>query len=185
METSYLVLTVILSSAAAGYSTYYLNVSKDRLWFERRKAEELYLAVQTLERELSNFFGTRYSLMGDNRRISEPEKEALGRAGCHLVTAKMLIGFYFPSLSSALARVIAAVTTAHNGLRAFEKAGAEDSGDLLTILDNAIAQLKDALEGLKATIIDSGRPMAQGGRFALFWRPTKGAGAGRVVRVSA
>ena len=116
-------LTVLLSAAAAGCATYRLNVSKERLWFTGRKAEELYCVVEALERELSNLFGSRYSLLGDERPASGPDKEDLQRAGAHFVTAKMLVGFYFPSLSPALARAIAAVTTAHAGLKAWEEAG--------------------------------------------------------------
>ena len=185
METAYLVLTALLGATTAGFSTYYLNISKDRLWFRRRKAEELYCTVQSLDRELSSFFGTRYSLMGDNTRSSEPEKEALRRAGEHLVTAKMLIGFYFPSISSALARTIAAVASAHQSLKSLEAAHAEDRQQLLAVLDNAVAMLKDSLEGLEASIIDIDRPTAKRGPLMLFRRPTKQMNAGRILRVAA
>jgi hypothetical protein len=185
MDTAYLVLTVVLSAIAAGCSTYYLNVSKDRLWFKHRKAEELYCTVQSLDRELSSFFGTRYSLMGDNTPSSGPEKEALRRAGEHLVTAKMLIGFYFPSISSALARTIAAVASAHQSLKALEAAHTEDRQKLLAVLDNAVVMLKDALEGLEASIIDIDRPEATRGSPMLFRRPTKQINAGRILRVAA
>ena len=182
METVYIVLTIAFSAIAAGCSTHYLNVSKERLWFKRRKAEELYCAVQSLDRELSSFFGTRYSLMGANTRNSEPEKEALRRAGEYLITAKMLIGFYFPTISSSLARTIAAVASAHQSLKSLEAAHNEDRQQLLGVLDNAVAALKDSLEGLEAAIIDIDRPTAK--RAPLLGRPTKQINAGRVLRVA-
>ena len=184
METTYIVLTILLSAIAAGYSTYYLNVSKDKLWFKRRKAEELYCAVQSLDRELSSFFGARYSLMGNNTRGSEVEREALRRAGEHLVTAKMLIGFYFPSISSVLARTIAAVASAHQSLKSLEAAHTEDRQQLLAVLDNAVAMLKDSLEALEASIVDLNRPIANRGPLMLFRRRTKQMNAGRILRVA-
>lgn len=185
MEAAFLLLTVLLSSAAAGCATYRLNVSKERLWFTGRKAEELYCVVEALERELSNLFGSRYSLLGDDRRASGPEKEDLQRAGAHFVTAKMLVGFYFPSLSSALARAIAAVTTAHASLRTWEEAGKAERDHHLITLDNAVTELKDALEALKAAVIEKGRLAYVGSSFALAWRSTKARNAGRVLQVPA
>lgn len=185
METAYLVLTVLLSAIAAGYSSYCLNVSKDRLWFKRRKAEELYCTVQSLDRELSSFFGTRYSLMGDNTRGSEPERDALRRAGEHLVNAKMLIGFYFPHISPALARTIAAAASAHRSLKSLEATETEDRQQLLAVLDNAVAMLKDSLEGLEASVIDIHRPTAKRGPREFFRRPTEQVNTGRILRVAA
>ncbi len=185
MEAAFLVLTVLLSSAAAGCATYRLNVSKEQLWFTGRKAEELYCVVEALERELSNLFGSRYSLLGDERRASGPQREDLQKAGAHFVTAKMLVGFYFPTLAPALARALAAVTTAHAGLGTWEEAAKAERDRHLIGLDNAVTELKDALEALKAAVIEKGRLAHLGSPFARLWPPAMASHAGRVLQVPA
>ena len=107
------------------------------------------------------------------------------RAGIQLVNAKMLVGFYFPSLSPALARTIAAVTTAHASLRLWEKAGSSGGDDLLVGLDKDIVALKDALEAFKAAIIENGRSATHRAPFVALRRPAKPMIEGRVLRVAA
>ena len=111
---------------------------------------------------------------------------ALEKAGASLVNAKMLVGFYFPSLAPALACTIAAVTTAHGALRRWEGAEAATSGDdLLIALDRDVAALKDALEIFKTAIIETGRAARQPASFVVRRRPAKLPPEGRVLRVAA
>lgn len=180
-----MLITVIVSAVMAGLVTYKINVSRESQCFIGRKAEELYCSAESIDRELSRFFGERYSLVQSDRRAAACGDDDLQRAGLKLVNAKMLVGFYFPALSPALARTIAAVTTAHVSLRLWEEALSPGRDALLAGLDKDIVALKDALEAFKAAIIDNGRSASQRAAFALFRRPVKPMIAGRVLRVAA
>jgi len=184
MEPALMFVTIVVSAAMAGVVTYAINESREARGFIGTKAEELYCCAESIDRELSRFFGERYCLIAADRRRADRGDDALQTAGMKLVNAKMLVGFYFPSLSPALARAIAAVTTAHASLRLWEKSGASGGDDLLAGLDRDIVVLKDALEAFKAAIIANGRA-SHGLSFAAWRRPAKPAIEGRVLRVAA
>ncbi|MGD1037711.1 MAG: hypothetical protein ABR878_11050 [Roseiarcus sp.] len=185
MELAFMLITIIVSSVMAGLVTYKVNESRESQCFIGKKAEELYCSAEAVDRELSRFFGDRYSIIGSDRRGAVSGDDALQRAGVKLVNAKMLVGFYFPSLSPALARTIAAVTTAHTSLGLWEKAASSGRDDLLIGLDRDIAALKDALEAFKGAIIDSGRTASNRTPFASLRRRAKPMVEGRVLRVAA
>ncbi|HEY1942253.1 MAG TPA: hypothetical protein VGH40_09030 [Roseiarcus sp.] len=186
MELALMFVTIVISAVMAGLVSYKVNESKDGRRFVGNKAEELYCHAESIDREFCRFFGDRYSLVGAARSAIGSGDEALERAGATLVNAKMLVGFYFPSLAPALARTIAAVTTAHGALRRWEGASGTASGDDLVIaLDRDVAALKDALESLKAAIIETGRAASQPASLIVLRRPAKPALEGRVLRVAA
>jgi hypothetical protein len=185
MELAFMLITVIVSAVMAGMVTYKINESRESQCFIGKKAEELYCSAESIDRELSRFFGDRYCLVRPGRPSATPCDDALQRAGMRLVNAKMLVGFYFPALSPALARTIAAVTTAHGSLRRWESADAAGGDDLVVGLDKDIAALKDALEAFKAAIIEQGRAANDRPAFPAFRRPAKPMIEGRVLRVAA
>lgn len=184
MQLAFMLVTIIASAVMAGLVTYKMNESKETKCFIGRKAEELYCHAEAIDRELSRFFGDRYALVDASRRSAESGNDALQAAGAILVNAKMLVGFYFPSLSPPLARTIAAVTTAHAALQLWEKAG-PGRDDLLVGLDRDVVALKDALESFKTAIIESGRLASHPAPLVAFRRPPKPAIEGRVLRVAA
>jgi hypothetical protein len=178
-----LFFTVVLSAVCAGLSTFYLNASKETLTFWRQKAEQLFVETEMLERLLSNYFDRGYSLM-DSNIVALDEKE-LDKAGGHVATMKMLIGLYFSDLNPTLSRVIAAIATAHRGLRAVRKAGSSDRAALIEAVDAAVCDLKDALDCLKDSVAKDARVLNRGGMANLFWRPSRTAVVGRVAQVPA
>lgn len=185
MELALMLITIIISAVMAGLVTYKINESRESQLFVGKKAEELYFSVEAIDRELSQFFGDRYSLVGSYRRGASSSNDDLQRAGIKLVNAKMLVGFYFPALSPALALTIAAVTTAHASLGVWETAGESAGDDLLVGLDKDIVALKDALEAFKAAIIETGRTASRRRPLATLTRPAKPMIEGRVLRVAA
>jgi len=173
MEFAFVLVTAGLSAVMAGLVTYRVNESKEARSFRGRKAEELYGAVEAIDRELSRFFDSRCAIADSSRRVGASSDDRLDIAGAKLVDAKMLVGFYFPALSSALARCIAAVATAHASLRLWECAGGADRDDLLEGFDRDVVAVKDSLESFKAAIIDSGRLASQPTRLIAWRRRTK------------
>jgi hypothetical protein len=178
-----LFFTIVLSSAGAGLSTFYLNASKETLAFWRQKAEQLFVETEVLERLLSNYFDRGYSLMESN--VAAPDEKELDKAASHVAVMKMLIGLYFSDLSPTLSRVIAAIATAHRGLRAVQKAGASDRAALIESVDAAVCDLKDALDCLKDGVAKDARLLSRGGMANVFWRPSRTAVVGRVAQVPA
>jgi hypothetical protein len=185
MELASMFITVLVSSIMAGLVTYKVNDSKETKCFLAKKAEELYCYAEAVDRELSRFFGERYSIVGPEPRNAEFGEDALRTAGAKLVSAKMLVGFYFPALSSALARTIAAATTAHASLKVWENAEGSERDPLLIGLDRDIVALKDSLESFKTGIIESGRTANNRAVFVAFRRPATPMAEGRILRVAA
>lgn len=186
MQLALLFVTTIVSALAAGCAAYLLNISRDRLWFTANKAEELYCIVDLLERELSKVFARSYSLIDSRRTPTETRGNDFQGAGIHFASARMLVGFYFPLLSPTLARSIAAATSAHAALQSCDDASAADRESRIVALDNAVIELKDALEAFKANVVECGRKAQLEGLFALLWRPAPPKrNAGRVMRVRA
>jgi hypothetical protein len=179
MDFAFMLVTAGLSAVMAGLVTYKVNESKEARSFRGRKAEELYRAVEALDRELSRFFEGRCTIADSNRRAGGSSDDALQIAGATLV------GFYFPGLSSALARCIAAVATAHASLRLWENASAGRRDDLLVGLDRDVVAVKDSLESFKAAIINHGRAAIQPTRLMASLRPVAVNAPSRALRVAA
>ncbi len=184
MELVSIFMTLVASVILAAYVTYKMNESRDLRWFMGKKAEELYCSAEAIDREVSKYFGSKYSFSAICGEKLENEQEALIKIGGELVNSKMLIGFYFQSLSPALARTIAAVATALTSLQHWEKADPKEREAFLERLDKDVAGLKDALEAFKTAIIGAGRPAALRASLALFRRPSQ-VQNGRVLRVAA
>ena len=154
MTPAILILTVLTSAIAAGAVTYFLNVSKERLFFIGRKSEDLYCTVEALDAEISSFYAKRYALVGSSDHPAGSEN--LHRANGHFATARMLVGLYFPALSLDLARAGAAAATAQRSLDTLEHAAEANPGHLLEALDAAVCDLKDSLDALKSAILTRG-----------------------------
>jgi hypothetical protein len=184
MEFAFMLVTAGLSAVMAGLVTYKINESKEARSFRSRKAEELYCAVDALDRELSRFFDPRSAIADSSRRVSISGGDALEIAEARLVDAKMLVGFYFPALTSALARCVAAVATAYASLRLWESAGGAHRDDLLEGFDRDVVAVKDSLESFKAAIIDSGRDVNQPTPLIAWRRPTPVGAPSRALRVA-
>lgn len=183
MDLATVFLTLLASSILAALVTYRMNESKDRRWFMGRKAEELYCAAEAIDREVSKYFGSKYAFGAVGRAKAGDDEFALMKIGTEFVNAKMLIGFYFPTLSPDLARPIAALTTAVGSLKEWEMADASGQEQQLHRLDADVASLKDALEAFKAAILRAGRtPKPRYGLPGLR-RPAETSN-GRVLRVA-
>jgi hypothetical protein len=181
-----MLLTALLSAAGAGVSTFYLNASKDAMTFWGKKAEELYTEAELVDRTLSRYFEEGYSFVQKPTQGSSFDEKALENAGGHFASIKMLVGFYYPALTSPLTRAISATATAHRMLRGACSAQQQDRDALLESLDSAVCEVKDALEALKDGILKEGRILSSGKFSALLWRPLKPTSAGgRILNVPA
>ena len=148
-----IVMAGLLSALSAGLSTYYLNFSREIAALETKKAEELYLELEYFDRIVASFFGDCYSLLDGSLAPMEHHSAKLLAAGEHLAKIRMLISFYFPRLTTPLARMVAATATAHRKLSQAEKSSLEQRLTLLQTADAAVCDVKDAIEALKVSIL--------------------------------
>jgi hypothetical protein len=183
MTLALLVLTVVASAIAAGAATYFLNISKERLLFVGRKSEELYCTLEALDVDLSAFYSKRYSLVGASEERTGIEH--LHRAKAYFATVRMLIGLYFPNLAPDLARVSAAAVTAQHGLEGLEHAAQSGRAQPIEALDAAVCDLKDAIDGLKAAVLTTGRRANDRKFYAFSWRSPEIVRERRVLQVQA
>ena len=130
--------TAGLSAAIAGFLAY--RVAEDRGARSTRsgKAEELHRPAEALDVEAARFFDPRCAVADSNRQLGVAGDDPLPIVAARLADAKMLVGFCFSQLSTALARCVAAIATAEASLRLWERsadaaivdAGARQRADL-------------------------------------------------------
>ena len=147
------VMAGLLSAISAGLSTYYLNFSREIAAIGTKKAEELYLELENFDRSIASFFENCYSLLDGSVAPVEGNNDRLFAAGERLAKIRMLVGFYFPRLSTPLARMIAATATAHRKLSQVEKSPLEDRLAVLQGADAAVCEVKEAIDALKTAIL--------------------------------
>lgn len=185
MEFALLLLTILLSATCAGLVTHRLNISKERLSFRVRKAEDVYCTAEQLEEILNNFFADSYSLinycLARENDVGPEVTEAVAR---HFSRLKMLIGFYFPSLRPGLSRVTSAASSAYATLQAYKKAPSEEKESLAQILDVAVVEMKEAFEAMKENILAVGETEHNGLRLAFLKRSQKTLPSSRVMPVA-
>jgi hypothetical protein len=164
MTPAILILKVFMSGIAAGVATYWLNISKERLLFLGQKSEELYRTLEAVDFELSCFYSKRYSLVGGSPGTAGAEN--MQRAKAHFATVRMLIGLYFPALTTALSRACAAASTAQRSLEALEVALEAEPRHLINELDVSVCEMKDSFDALKGAVLAAGRAANQRKFFA-------------------
>ena len=83
--------------------------------------------------------------------LSPAKRLCLGQAAPGLRQIRMLVGFYFPSLWPQVKPADSAITATADGLRDFQRHRFQ--GNSLLILDNLVADMRDALDALKHAVI--------------------------------
>ncbi len=185
MEFALLLLTILLSATCAGLVTHRLNISKERLSFRVRKAEDVYCTAEQLEDVLNNFFADSYSLVNHCLPRENEADAKIGEAvGQHFSRLKMLIGFYFPGLRPSLSRVTSAAASAYGALQAYNKAPREEKEPLAEILDVSVVEMKEAFEAMKENILTVGAKEHVGRRLVFLNRSQKAMRSSRVMPVA-
>lgn len=63
MNLAIALLTVVMSGVVAAMVTYHLNTTKEHVFFMRRKGDELYLAAESYDRNLTSHFVSAYRVI--------------------------------------------------------------------------------------------------------------------------
>jgi mannose-1-phosphate guanylyltransferase len=151
MSISLALLQLVAAVATAATATYLIVESREKRQFLSTKAEELYTAVETVDRSLVEFFGQAYALICEGRALRPSTDYAWSLLQQEQAKVHMLVSFYFPTLWTELKRGDAGVATAMAALVEFEQRHPEESA--LLALDHLVHDMKDALEALKHAVV--------------------------------
>jgi hypothetical protein len=159
-------LTILMSGVVAAVVTYRLNTTREHVFFMRKKAEELYLAVDQYDRVLSSHFLPGYSLIKGELDWNQFNDLAIKHADKSHVDASlqmmMLIQIYFPNIQPFLDKyseqreALNSILWAHK--REFKRG--RDGTKFLKPFDDAMKKLILASDNLKKAIIAEARTFA-------------------------
>jgi hypothetical protein len=157
------ILFAVLLVASSAIVTYFISISRERLWLCSKKSEELYYKVEETHHELASFFRDRYEL---ERLVVFPrsgnELSALDR---HIVDMKICVGLYFPALEQTLSSTLNAIGTGFDLLKLAEASDETTRERALHNLDFAVSNMRDSFEQFKKDILSTGRVEKIGTRF--------------------
>lgn len=147
----FLGIFVVVSSAMASY---FMGVSKERLWLRSRKSEELYHKAEETHLDLYNFFRQNYEI--SRSVVRQNDGREIAAINRHIVDLKILVGIYFPSLGPQLAGAVSATATAFDMLRLLQTSDETNRERAFEALDYAVSNLKDLFDRFKGGILAAG-----------------------------
>jgi hypothetical protein len=143
---------VVISSAMASY---FMGVSKERLWLRSKKSEELYHKAEETHLDLYNFFKQNYEI--SRSVVRQNDGRDIAMINRHIVDLKILVGIYFPSLGPQLSQTVSATATAFDMLRLLQTSDETNRERAFEALDYAVSNLKDSFDRFKAGVLAAGR----------------------------
>ena len=135
---------VVVSSAMASY---FMGVSRERLWLRSRKSEELYHKAEETHLDLYNFFRQNYEI--SRSVVRQNDGRDIAAINRHIVDLKILVGIYFPSLGPQLAEAVSATATAFDMLRLLQTSDETNRERAFEALDYAVSNLKELVRPLQ------------------------------------
>ena len=143
----YLMANYAILPAIICAMTYFICVSRERMWVRAEKAEALYCKAETLSFAMSNLFAAHY----DYNKRTVVRDQACDHRAIHqqLIDMRLLAGLYFPSLQTEIAEVETALSSAFSAMRLAEQVDEED-------VDKALEALKTSTDVVAASFRDLG-----------------------------
>jgi len=134
--------------------TYFICVSRERLWVRAEKAEEFFCKAESLAFAMRNLFAAHYDY---NKRIVVRDQACDHRAiHQQLIDLRLLAGLYFPSLQPQVAEVEMTLSSAFSVLRLTEKVDEEDVDQMLEALKNSAEIVAASFKNLGAAVLTAG-----------------------------
>ena len=174
-------LQIVACVATAATTTFLIVESRERRQFLSGKAEDLYTLVETVDRDLTDFFAHSYALISEGHPYRPHTEFAWNKLVQESAKVRMLVGFYFPSLWPQVKRSDAAVSTTVNALQDFQRDRLDENA--LVTLDNLVVDMKDALDALKHSVVVAHRD-GRGLPFGFRRREKAPEAAARALRVA-
>lgn len=167
---SVVVITIMTSSVVAAVVTYFLNATKEHVFFMRQKAESLYLSVERHHRSLSSHYIIAYPVLKNeisyneyldlqNTNLIRTNKDSADA----LDMATMLINVYFSDLTIHLNGYAAARGNINEILSAHKlacKRGDTDGGRWFKQFHEAVNELDHTAKAFKQAILSEAVKLA-------------------------
>jgi len=182
MSLSLAILQIVACAATAAMTTYLIVESREQRQFFSAKAEDLYALVETVDRDLTDYFAQSYSLVAEGHSYRRHTEFAWSKLMQDSAKLRMLVGFYFASLWPQVKRCDAAISTTVDALQRFENNPGDESA--LVTLDNLVVDMKDAFDALKHAVVVAHRD-GRGHPLGLRRRPDAAAPQNRALRAAA
>jgi len=134
--------------------TYFICVSRERLWARAEKAEAFYCKAESLSFAMGKLFAAHY----DYDKRSVVRDEACDHRAIHqqLIDLRLLAGLYFPSLQPDVAEVEMALSSAFSVLRLAEKVDEDDVDKALDALRTSSEIVAASFKNLGAAALAAG-----------------------------
>ncbi len=153
-------LCVVAGSAAA---TYFISISRERLWLRSQKAEELYRMAEKTFVDGSSFFRARYDQ--SQMKVFPCLGQELAPLNADVAELNILVGLYFPALAPQLATATNTLAVAFDMFRLAQAADMSNRERALHNLDLAAANIREGFDQFKTAVLSAGR-VERGGETA-------------------
>jgi hypothetical protein len=147
-----LILGAVGGSAAAAY---FISISRERLWLQSQKSEELYRRAEKTYVDGMAYFRARYDLA--QARTFPRVADDLAALNDDVSELNILVGLYFPALGPQLAAATNSLAVAFDSLRLAEAADLNNRERALDTLDLAVGGIREAFDQLKSGALRRGR----------------------------
>jgi hypothetical protein len=168
------ILTIAASGVVAAMIAYYLNSTKEHVFFMRQKIEALYLAFERYDKFLTSYYIPYYAVIdnqityNDALDLEIKNAPAGGQESANgLDTTTMLVHVYFPHLRPQLERYIGVRDTLNKTLTEHKRAykrGQTDGTPWRKPLNKGMRDLDFAATALKDGILVEARGLAPAAR---------------------
>src|ERR1700684_136754 len=98
MSLSLAILQIVACAATAAITTYLIIESREQRQFFSAQAEDLYTLVETVDRDLTDYFAQSYLLVAEGHSYRPHTEFAWSKLMQDSAKLRMLVGFYFSSL---------------------------------------------------------------------------------------
>jgi len=173
----YLIGFCVIISGFTCFLTYFICVSRERLWVRATKSEELYHKAEYLYTEINLFFSVHYD--SNKMALIHDRRGDQSTINAHLSDLTILVGLYFPCLKPQLAQIGRTMREAYSSLRMAEGA---DENNIDLAVNGLIASkndVTDSFDRFKDAILAAGcvERIGKTSDFLLHWKRRRDARA--------
>lgn len=150
----YLMANYAILPAIICTMTYFICVSRERMWARAEKAEAFYCKAESLSFAMSNLFAAHYDF--DKRSVIRDQPCDHRAIHQQLIDMRLLAGLYFPSLQPEIAEVERTLSSAFSVLRLAEQVDEEDADKALEALRHSTEIVAASFKNLGAAVLAAG-----------------------------
>ncbi len=151
---------ILACAATAGLTCYFALERREVRQFGAAKAEELYVVIESFDQGLAAYFAQNCSLIAEGYLYSPQGDSGWSRLTRESARARMLIGFYFPTLWPQMKQADARLSATLSAMRRYHQS--REDAETLDGLEQSLIDLREAMDALKHAVVmthrDKDRP---------------------------